>query len=87
MSNPLYDLFQSKRLTRAVIGSVLIVNDHGLMLDRESGGYSVTHFNPDGKVVTKKLYPTMLEAATALVMLKRSLEKTTLFMPDRKFLQ
>lgn len=86
-SNPLYQLFNRQRLTRDIIGTVWEVNGHGIHLDHDGAHYTVAHMDTDGKVIERNKFATLNDAAYAVAMLKRELEQTTIFIPNRKLLQ
>lgn len=87
IDNPMYALFNRQRVTRDILGTVWVVNEHGIHLDHDGSHYTVAHMDTDGKVVERKEFDTLNDACRAVVMLKRALEQTTIFIPDRKFLQ
>jgi hypothetical protein len=86
-SNPLYQLFNRQRLMRDIIGTVWEVNGHGIHLDHDGAHYTVAHMDTDGKVIERNVFATLNDAAYAVAMLKRELEQTTIFIPDRKLIQ
>ena len=86
-SNPLYQLFNRQRITRDIIGTVWVVNDHGIHLDHDGEHFTVAHMDTDGKVVERNKFATLNDAAYAVAMLKRELQQTTIFIPDRKLIQ
>ena len=86
-NNPLYALLNRQRVTRDIIGTVWVVNNHGIHLDHDGAHYTVAHMDTDGKVVERKEFDTLNDAAYAVLMLKRALETTTIHIPNRKLIQ